>query len=785
MGDVGLSSSGSGLSQAVTATTPAAGRGSPTAEGAVLGTAAYMSPEQARGRGVDKRTDVWAFGVILYECLTGVGPFVGETATDSIGAVLHKDVDLDRLPEETPRRVRHVLGRCLERDKGRRYRDIGDVRIELERAREEPRGMGAVMSGGEVGGGRLGVAGWLGWVVALVVMGFAASSLSVFGVRGEGRVVRTSIVGPEGWEVLSYSISPDGTRIVALCDKLDPALGKGTGEEWVFVRRLSDEEWGRVDGSLNSWQADFGPDGETIAFLRSDPDIAGEYELMRVPSDLSRAPVRVWRLDDMANVPSPRWFCWTPDGDLIFSEKRDEVLRIVDPGTGQSVGTLELTGEFDGQRTLAAFGGAFGDRHIAVGLSGFNDRGYQEDIGLIDLDTGERRTVVREGRALRLLGDGSVLFGRGEVIYRSGWDWESMRLRGELEPLQTGVHLREVWGNALFDVSVPGDLVYMQGGVVGGDRRVVVVGVDGVERVWGEGGRPFEDGIRISPDGERFAVLVVNPRGTFEVWAGEVDGDRLRRLHGDESFDVVNPLFSWDGEYVYATEAGGEFEDLRLVRMRFDGGGTVERLWAGGSYADFHRLHSVNEDGTRFLFNRQVEGEPRVVELDLTAPPGDDGEIPMREVMPNVDAWTAQYDPLGRGLISYMSAPSGRRELFVRAWDPEGSGSLGPAVSVRGELNFYSWGVEPGAGDVESGGAGERLFIWAVATGGTYTKTEVLLEGGRVRLGEPVDTGLEELVNSVAGDMSLSGMRVGVRRGESEQVVNRVELVQGLLPGER
>ena len=102
-----------------------------TLPGAILGTAAYMSPEQARGRSVDRRTDVWSFGVVLYEMLTGLNPFRGETATDSIGAILHKNPDLSRLPPATPPNVRRVLARCLERDKSQRYRDLADVAIDL------------------------------------------------------------------------------------------------------------------------------------------------------------------------------------------------------------------------------------------------------------------------------------------------------------------------------------------------------------------------------------------------------------------------------------------------------------------------------------------------------------------------------------------------------------------------------------------------------------------------------------------------------------------------------
>ena len=99
----------------------------------ILGTAAYMSPEQARGRRVDRRTDVWSFGVVLYEMLVGASPFHGETMTDCIGAILHKDADLSRVPA----RVRPVLARCLRRDRDQRYRDLGDVAIELRAAMEQ------------------------------------------------------------------------------------------------------------------------------------------------------------------------------------------------------------------------------------------------------------------------------------------------------------------------------------------------------------------------------------------------------------------------------------------------------------------------------------------------------------------------------------------------------------------------------------------------------------------------------------------------------------------------
>ncbi|MFG0273557.1 MAG: serine/threonine-protein kinase, partial [Phycisphaerales bacterium] len=157
--------SGSSVSpDAATLTSPV--QHSPTSPGVILGTAAYMSPEQARGRRVDKRTDTWSFGVVLYEMLTGASPFLGETATDSIGAILHKDPDLSRLPSTTPRGVRRVLARCLDRDKERRYRDLGDVRIELEAALDEP-----VVEPAQAGRGRFSIGGAVAVAVVAIAIG--------------------------------------------------------------------------------------------------------------------------------------------------------------------------------------------------------------------------------------------------------------------------------------------------------------------------------------------------------------------------------------------------------------------------------------------------------------------------------------------------------------------------------------------------------------------------------------------------------------------------------------
>ncbi|TVQ64505.1 MAG: serine/threonine protein kinase, partial [Phycisphaerales bacterium] len=208
------SSSSAGVNQDSPTITSPAIQHSPTMPGVILGTAAYMSPEQARGRKVDKRTDIWSFGVVLYEMLVGASPFHGETVSDSIGAVLHKNLDLDRLPASTPTNVRRVLDRCLVRDKNLRYRDIGDVRIELIHGDDVPR----VEPAGAERVRRLGAATIIGLMITAA--GLAATA-AWFGSRATlpepERVVRKLeilAVGPdENFNASSPQISPDGMKI--------------------------------------------------------------------------------------------------------------------------------------------------------------------------------------------------------------------------------------------------------------------------------------------------------------------------------------------------------------------------------------------------------------------------------------------------------------------------------------------------------------------------------------------------------------------------------------------
>ena len=242
--------------------------GKMTRAGVILGTAAYMSPEQARGKPVDKRTDVWSFGVVLYQCLTGVNPFLGESVTDSIGAILHKDADLGLLPAETPLIVRYLLRGCLERDKSLRYRDIGDVRIELTRALSDPDSNLSV----ETTKRRIATLPMVGIAVAIALVAASVTWLAKPAREAVPLpVVHAEIVLAEGDRLAHFlAISPDG-QTLAFHAGPEPDKPGFVKPREIMLRRLDQPRAMPIAGT-QGWgrYPTFSPDGASIAYATRD-----------------------------------------------------------------------------------------------------------------------------------------------------------------------------------------------------------------------------------------------------------------------------------------------------------------------------------------------------------------------------------------------------------------------------------------------------------------------------------------------------------------------------------
>ncbi|MFH2052553.1 MAG: protein kinase [bacterium] len=566
-------------------------RRSLTMPGAVLGTAAYMSPEQARGRRVDKRTDIWSFGVVLYECLAGAGPFVGETASDSIGAILHKNVDLDRLPAGTPPMVRRVINRCLARDKTLRYRDIGDVRLDLALPADGPDGGEATPGSRRLTGAGLALA-----LVLAVTAGALAWVLKPQPVPAPRPVVNTEIALPEG-ERLAHlfrpdlTLSPDGRMLAFFSGVRDETFFRS---DWIpgktlMLRRLDEPEAvpiARVEGA--GTQPTFSPDGRWVAYATRE----GVY----------KASVDGTRTVKLNSRRLYGGMSWGEAGDIVGNldlNGQRLVLFPAEGGEGDTLTTLDAATEEIGH-SLPRF--LPGGRTLLFTVLRF---GYQLkvpaawSVWALDLDTGERSLIIEHASDGRYV-DGTLLFMREGAIYGASFDLESLTTTGPARVLLQDVRhcifghntFMET-GAGLFDVSAAGDLVYAPGGVFPPLKLEAVI-------VDLEGNRTPLDiepgqiaGVRGNPDGR--TLLYSTYYATASVVA----------LHDPER-GVTRPQVR-DGQGLRGIWGPGP-GNLTYDRVDDDGRRRLVHKPVGGSRADETEI-PVPDDLTPWISNWSRDGE--------------------------------------------------------------------------------------------------------------------------------------------------------------------------------
>ncbi len=589
-GGGGGAGGGAGVgSDSPTMTTPMRAGPSQTIPGAIMGTAAYMSPEQARGRKVDKRTDVWSFGVLLYECLTGVSPFAGDSATDSMGAVLHKDIDLNALPPGTPVRVRDLLSRMLARDRDRRMRDLGDAMLELDRA------IGEVDAGdGAPAAPRRGARRFL--VAAALLLGAAGVAFGLLNGRG-GVAPISGLVGggvkapptvrvrqatdDEGLE-LWPSISPDGTTLLYV------ALDGGDFD--IFSQRIGGYNAINLTGDspANDIMPAFSPDGQMIVF-RSERDGGGLFRM----GATGESPLR---LTSEGYDPE-----WSPHGESVaysmegvyspMVRNAAAAVWVVSVGSGDKRMLLEADGvqpawspsgariacwrvDAGGQRDLFTIP-ASGGEPVAItndsatdwspcwapdGKSLFflSDRGGSQDVWRMPIDEATGRALGPPAPVTTSPGsqlDGLAIARRtGRLAFTSGtqhgWlarldlDPESLEAKGDPAPIMN-VTTSSVFG----DLSPDGrSIVYVSSADTQED--LFIVGIDGAHRR-----RLTNDAARDrwpvwSPDGKSI-TFYSDRTGKYLLWTINTDGSGLATL-GPREIEMVQPKWSPDGQTMLA-----------------------------------------------------------------------------------------------------------------------------------------------------------------------------------------------------------------------------------------
>jgi Tol biopolymer transport system component len=620
---------GSGADLSQSPTLPHAG----TAAGIILGTAAYMAPEQARGKPVDKRADVWAFGVLLYEMLTGRRAFEGEDVTEVLASVIRDMPALDALPRETPGAVRRALRRCLQKDPKRRMRDMADARVELEEASGAPRPE-------ESGDGAARAPARPFWRRALPVAAGVLGGAALVGIpSGLGRpgagpqaVTRLTIETHEGPS--RVAVSPDGRHVLM------------TSGGTIHLRSLADFEIVPVAG----------PDLERLANPVFSPD--GRSIVFSAGATLNRVPTTGGVAREIAKLATfPMGVSWSGDR-LLCGLGAEGVVSV--PASGGAVEQLVTLSPGEHAASPQLLPG--GDALIFTLADGFGlPEWHTARIVVQSLASGRREVVIPQGSDARYLPTEQVLvYAVDGILLAVPFDATALRTVGPSFPVVEGVG--RVWRGGLLQpgatvaISASGTLVYLPGPrSLSSDRRVVFTDRSGRERELALAPKEYESP-RISPNGRQLA-LSTDGEGEAAVWLYDLSGENaIRRL----TFTGRNriPVWSPDGaRLAYQSDREG---DTAIFVQRADGAADAERLTTPEP-GEVHVPESWSRDGRHLSYSVLT---PSGAELWMHSM-SDGKDSRFGDVLSTAPLNSA-FSPDGRWIAYTMRSRFGGAEVFVQ-----------------------------------------------------------------------------------------------------------------------
>jgi serine/threonine-protein kinase len=620
-----------------------------TMQGVILGTAAYMSPEQAKGKTVDKRTDIWAFGAVLYELLTGKPAFHGEDVGDILASVVKTEPAFDALPANISPSIRVLLQRCMRKDRRQRISDATDVRIEIEDAIEAPKDSGATQADSAP-------SSKLPWAVAAVLVVLLGASLwgwwrATWPIEQPLRpLVRLDVdLGPDV-SLGSTIISPDGTRIVYV------SQGR------LFTRRLDQPNATELAGTQGAFTPFFSPDGHWVAFF--------------LPGKLQKISVEGGATIDLCNTGTGRGGSWGEDGNIIAALGLNDGLSRIPSAGGPPTPVTDLqNGEYTHRWPQILPGGKavlFTTSTTPGGWDGAN-------IEVMSLADHRRKTLVRGGTFGRYLPSGHLVYVNRGTLFTVPFDGDRLEVHGTPVPVLDQVGYSSSYGSAQFDFSQTGTLIYRSGGAGGGLSTVEWLDAAGKTQPLlakpDSYSRPS-----LSPDGSKLAI------NTSDIWVYEWQRDTMTRMTFTGTAN--DPVWSPDGRYIAFRTAG---EGMSVTRS--DGSGKPQSLTQS---KNLQIPWSFVPDGKRLAFMEEGMGT-----FHLWTVPLESGSAGLRAGKPEVflhtqaDERTPSFSPDGRWM-AYSSNESGTPQVYVRAfpdkggkWQISNSGGTIPMWSHNGHELFF------------------------------------------------------------------------------------------------
>ena len=663
-----------------------------TAAGVILGTAAYMAPEQARGRGADRRADIWAFGVVLWEMLSGQRLFEGETVSDVLAAVLTRDPDLAALPTTTPGSIRRLLTRCLERDPKNRLQWIGDARLELVAPATETEPESATMSPSVV-------SRYLPWVAAAAI---AAAALVFFSLLQspdrDTRVLEFAIHPPpdsvfhlEGLGPGPVALSPDGRRAAYSVRDRDGVIR-------LCVRRLDTMETRIVPETEGAQYPFWSPDGSEIGFFSRS-----SASLRVIPAD--GGPGRTLCISR-----NGKGGTWNEDGTIVFTPDSDTPIFAVSAAGGEPRQLTELDRARGDNSHRHPWFLPDGRRFLYTARSVRGADANRVMVG--SLDGGEDREVFKSPVGVQFVA-GHLLYLRGTTLVARNFDPDDLTFSGDEVQLAEGMMI--IGGASKSVFSATPDMLAFQRGEYETLSELVWLDREG-NRVGRLGDVASYYSLAVSPDGSKVAVPVTDDTvGTHDLWIYDVERDLRSRVTFDDAEDLT-PVWSPDSRVVYfSSNRDGPFAVYRLVPGE---SGEPELVYRGEQP---YFPAAISPDGSTLILSGV--GETTGSDLTLLDIAGSGGLEVFRGTKFNEEH--AAFSPDGRW-IAYTSDESGRFEVYVSRSSGEGRHSQ---LSTDGGL-WPRWVA--GTGEVVFQDASFRFVAVPVRTDGPEIEfgTPEILFGG-------------------------------------------------------